>query len=210
MRKIYGMFGIFAVAFIAGYSAIHCTTNESVVQRDPAAIKNNFDFSHLRGDKLNDAVKQRLLSGLELRKATGKAGVGLGHFVFINGQGEKTLACHEFGKVALAFEAEGVSVAGAKPVMEVEGLCEFSPDMAKINPLFVPIEKILREHPGDGEFQFHEGSVVTVRFTNLPEEWPRIWLLKSVKLIDEKKSEALVIESDEVARYLGHPMVLNF
>lgn len=210
MRKFYGVFCLFTVCFVAGYSVINYTTDEYQVNRDPAAIKNTFDFSHLRGEKLHEAVKQRLLSGLELKKSSGGAGISLGHFVFVNENGEKKLACQEFGKVSLAFEAEGVSVAGDKPVMEIEGRCEFSADMAKINPLFLPVAKIVGERPGDGEFQFNEGSTVTVRFTNLPEEWPRTWLLKSVKLVDEKNSEALVIESDEVARYLGHPMVLNF
>nr|WP_295904453.1 hypothetical protein [uncultured Bdellovibrio sp.] len=210
MRKFYGVFCLFALCFVFGYSVINYTTDEYQVHRDPAAIKNTFDFSHLRGEKLHEAVKQRLLSGLELRKTSGGAGIGLGHFVFVNQNGEKKLACQEFGKVALSFEAEGVSVAGDKPVMEIEGRCEFSADMAKINPLFLPVAKIVGERPGDGEFQFNEGSAVTVRFTNLPEEWPRTWLLKSVKLVNEKDSEALVIESDEVARYLGHPMVLNF
>lgn len=210
MRKFYGVLCLFAVCFICGYSVIRYTTDESLIQRDPAAVRNNFDFSHLRGEKLHEAVKQRLLAGLELKKNAAGTGIGLGHFVFVNDMGEKTLACQQFSKISLSFEAEGVSVAGDKPVMEVEGRCEFSTDMARINPLFVPIAKILGEHPGDGEFQFNEGSVVTVRFSNLPEEWPRTWLLKSVKLLNEKESEALVVESDEVARYLGHPLVLNW
>lgn len=211
MRRIYGgVFVLFLICFMAGYAAIQMSPNYYKAHRDPAAIKNNFDFSHLKGEQLHEAVRQRLLSGLELRKNPEGAGIGLGHFVFVNANGEKKLACQEFGKVSLSFEAEGVSVAGDKPIMEVEGRCEFSPDMTRINPLFLPVAKILGEHPGDGEFQFKEGSGVTVRFTNLPEVWPRLWLLKSVKLLNERQSEALVIESDEVARVLGHPVVLSW
>lgn len=210
MRKFYGVFSLFILCFVVGYSVIYCTTDQAQVNRDPAAVRNNFDFSHLNGEKLHEAVKQRLLTGLELRKTPAGTGIGLGHFVFVDDRGQKKLACQEFGKVFLSFEAEGVSVAGEKPVMEIEGRCEYSPDMAKISPLFVPVAKILGERPGDGEFQFNEGAPVTVRFSNLPEEWPRTWLLKSVKLFNEKASEALVIESDEVARHLGHPMVLSW
>ncbi|UOF00564.1 hypothetical protein [Bdellovibrio reynosensis] len=210
MRKFYGVFVLFALTFTAGYSVISYTTDAVPVNRDPAAVKTGFDFSHLSGSKLQEAVKQRLLTGLELKKGAGGAAIGLGHFVFINNSGEKKLACQEFGKISLTFEAEGVSVGGDKPEMELEGRCEYSQDMAKISPLFLPITKILGERPGDGEFQFNEGSALTVRFTNLPEDWPRIWLLKSVKLINQKDSEALTVESDEVAKYLGHPMVLNF
>lgn len=210
MRKFYGVFVLFALTFAAGYSVISYTTDVVPVNRDPAAVKTGFDFSHLSGPKLQEAVKQRLLTGLELKKGSGGAAIGLGHFVFINNSGEKKLACQEFGKISLTFEAEGVSVGGDKPEMELEGRCEYSQDMAKISPLFLPITKILGERPGDGEFQFNEGSALTVRFTNLPEDWPRIWLLKSVKLINQKDSEVLTVESDEVAKYLGHPMVLNF
>ncbi len=210
MRKFYGVFSLFVLCFVAGYSVIYCTSDQTPVNRDPAAVRNNFDFSHLNGEKLHEAVKQRLLTGLELRKTPAGAGIGLGHFVFVDDRGQKKLACQEFGKVSLSFEAEGVSVAGEKPVMEIEGRCEYSSDMTKISPLFVPIAKILGERPGDGEFQFNEGAPVTIRFSNLPEEWPRTWLLKSVKLLNEKASEALVVESDEVARHLGHPMVLSW
>ena len=210
MKKYFGIFGIFFLSFIAGYSAIQYQTNQSQIGRDPAAVRNNFDFSHLRGEKLHEAVRQRLLAGLDLQKNSEGAGIGLGHFVFVNAGGEKKLACQEFGKVSLSFEAEGMSVAGDKPQMEIEGRCEFSSDMTRINPLFIPVAKILGENPGDGEFHFKEGSGVTVRFANISDAWPRLWLLKSVKIVNEKASEAVVIESDEVARVLGHPVVLNF
>ncbi|WII72670.1 hypothetical protein QJS83_02150 [Bdellovibrio sp. 22V] len=210
MRKFFGVFALFTLGFVSGYTAIYFTTDFSQIARDPAAIKNSFDFSHLTGDKLHEAVKQRLLGGLEMKKNAKGAAFSLGHFVFVDPRGEKKLACQEFGKVFFSFEAEGVSVAGEKPLMEVEGRCEFSNDMAKINPLFIPVAKIMGERPGDGEFQFNEGSAITIRFANLPEEWPKTWLLKSVKLMNEKESEALVVESDEVAQILGHPMVFTW
>lgn len=210
MGKFFSRFGLFVVCFFAGYSLLKSQTDDYSINRDPAAVRGNFDFSHLQGEKLNTAIRQRLLTGLEFRKTAEGTGIGLGHFLFLDQRGEKKLACQEFGKVTLAFEAEGVSVAGEKPEMEVEGRCEFSPDMARINPLFLPIAKIVGERPGDGEFQFNDGSAVTVRFTNLPSEWPRTWLLKSVKLSNDNNPQALVIESEEVARYLGHPMVFSW
>lgn len=215
MRKVYGAFLLLAVCFVSGYYLVFYKTREAYLHRDPAAIKNSFDFSHLRGEKLFQAAKQRLLAGFEMGKnlpgKPSEARIGLGHFVFTNDQGEKRLACQEFGKVSLSFEAEGVSIAGEKPVMEIEGRCEFSPDMTKISPLYLPIAKILGERPGDGEFEFNDGPKVTVRFTNLPDEWPRTWLLKSVKLLNDKNTAAsLIIESDEVAKYMGHPLVLSF
>ncbi|MGZ3773532.1 MAG: hypothetical protein ACXVCY_00770 [Pseudobdellovibrionaceae bacterium] len=214
MRKFFGAFFLGILSFISGYYLVFKTTHEALNHRDPAAIKSNFDFSNLRGEKLFSAVKQRVLNGLEFKKSSvdkaARTGISLGHFVFSNDHGEKLLGCQAFSKVSLSFEAEGVSVAGAKPLMEIEGRCEFSSDLTKINPLYLPVAKILGERPGDGEFEFNEGSKVTVRFTNLPEEWPKTWLLKSVKLLNDKTAASVLIEQDEVAKYLRHPMVLSF
>jgi hypothetical protein len=74
----------------------------------------------------------------------------------------------------------------------------------------LPVAKILGEKPGDGDFQFNQGTPVTVRFTNLPEEWPKTWVLKSVKLVDQKTYSSLVIESQDVLQSLGHPVVLTW
>lgn len=210
MNKYFNVFALFTVCFVAGFSLLRFTTDDSYIDRDPAAVKNGFDFSHLQGQRLHEAVRQRLMAGLILQKEADGAGIGLGHFVFVDASGTKKPACQAFGKIALTFEAEGVSVGGDKPQMEIEGRCEHSSDLATINPLFVPVAKILGERPGDGEFQFNQGSGVTIRFANVPEAWPRMWLLKSVKLVNEESSEALVVESDEVAKYLGHPMVFNW
>ncbi|QDK39411.1 hypothetical protein [Bdellovibrio sp. NC01] len=210
MQRFAGVFGLFVVCFAVGYSYLRYTTDSFSINRDPAAIRTNFDFSNLTGDSLHEAVKQRLVAGFEMKRSADGMGLGLGHFVFRDDAGEKKLACQEFGKVTMTFEAEGVSVGGDKPTMEIEGRCEYSNDMTKINPLYLPVAKILNEKPGDGEFNFNEGHAVTVRFANLPEDWPRTWLLKSVKLNNEQKNKSVTVESDEVARYMGHPLVLTF
>lgn len=210
MKKFLGI-GAFAVAmFLAGFSYFGFYSKTNMISRDPAAIGKIYDFSHLSGEKLQSAVKQRLLAGYVLKKTENGASVGLGHFVFLDPSGQRKLACQEFGKVTLTFEGDGASVSGDRPVMEVEGTCEFSADMARINPLWIPVSKILNEKPSDGEFQFNEGSPVAVRFSNIPDEWPRLWLLKSVKLTNVNTSQALIVEGKEVVEYMGHPVVLNF
>lgn len=209
MHKYYGVLGLFALCFVGGYAAMYFTTDVYTINRDPAAVRNNFDFSHLQGNELQEAVKQRLLAGFEIKKELEGTGISLGHFAFTN-EGDKKLACQEFETVTLRFEAEGVMVSGESSVMEVEGRCEFSSDLTKINPLVVPFQKILAQNPGDGEFNFSEGRPVVVRFANLPDAWPHKWILKSVKLSNSKKSEGLLVESEEIAKYLGHPLVLTW
>lgn len=209
MRKFYGVLGLFAVCFIGGYFAMFYTTDVNSVNRDPAAVRNNFDFSHLQGASLQEAVKQRLIAGFEVQKAEEGTGISLGHFAFTNDDGKK-LGCQEYETVTLRFEAEGVVVSGDSTVMEIEGRCEFSSDLAKINPLVVPFQKIMGEHPGDGEFKFNTSRPVVVRFTNLSDAWPTKWILKSVKLSGPQNNQGLTVDSSEISKYLGHPVVLTF
>jgi len=209
MQKIAGVLGLFLFCFALGFSYLKYSTDSIEIDRNPAALRTSFDYSYLSGEKLAEAAKNRLLSGFEIRHNADGLGLGLGHFVFIDSSGEKKLACQAFKKVIFTFEADGVSVAGEKSTMDVEGPCEYSNDMAKINPLYIPIGKILNERPGDGEFQFNGTHPVTVRFSNLADTWPKTWLLKSVRLQTEKSSDDLLIESNEVARIMGHPIVIS-
>ncbi len=210
MKRNLSALMLVVVAFCGGYWHLYKNTDSTFIQRDPAAVRSAYDFSNLKGEKLLAAAKQRLMAGFLTKKEVTGTSLGLGHFVFADAYGERKMACQQYGKVIFTFEAEGVSVAGEKPVMEVEGRCEWSSDISRINSLFIPITKITGERPGDGEFQFNEKSAITVRFTNLPEQWPELWLMKTVKIINEKTFESITVESDEVARYVGHPIVLHF
>lgn len=209
MGKFFNAVGLFVVCFAVGFFFLKNKTLDNSINRDPAAIRGQYDISHLQGEKLNVAIKKRLLMGFEVRKTNEGASIGLGHFVFLDSTGQKTLACREYGSVLLTFEAEGMTVGGEKPEMQIEGRCESSLDMARINPLHLPIAKIVGEAPGDGEFQFNEGSGVTIRFANVPESWPRTWLLKGIQLKGDGQTP-VVIKSEEVAQFLGHPIVLSW
>lgn len=210
MRNFFGVFTLFVGCFAVGFGLVRYTTDVNQINRDPAAVRGGFDFTGMQGEQLHQAVKQRLLAGFEMTKLAEGAQISLGHFVFSNSAGERRLACQEFGRVSLTFEAEGSSVGGDKPSMEIEGRCESSADFARINPLLIPIQRIIGERPADGEFQFNEGSPVNVRFVNVADQWPRLWLLKSVKLTNDASSSTVVVESDEVAQILGHPVVLSW
>lgn len=202
--------GLFIFSFALGYGVIMQTTEWTPINRDPAAIRQVFDFSNLTGTDLTDAMKKRILNGSTVVREQQSLGIELGHFAMAKITGEKVLACQEFNKVILRFEAEGIATGGERPVMEVEGACEFSPDMTKINAIFVPLDKILAEKPSDGEIQYREGKPVTLRFHGLTEEWPKRWLLTSVRLSNAAEQKELLIDADEVAHILGRPFVLNF
>lgn len=203
-------FLLFVFSFGVGYGIIRQTSDWGPINRDPAAVRQVYDFSNLHGSDLIGAMKKRLLSGASVIRENQSLGVELGHFAMAKITGEKTLACQEFQQVTLRFEAEGIATSGERPVMEVEGACEFTADMTKIHPIFIPVDRILAEKPTDGEIQFREGRPVTLRFHGLPEEWPRHWLLTSVRLTNSVEQRELLVDHAEVNQILGRPVMVNF
>lgn len=210
MQKMISAFCLFTVTFGVGFFLLNSRTDNTPANRDPAAIAKVYDFSDLHGEKLQEAVKQRLFTGFQLKKTDEGEGITLGHFLFVDSRGDKKAACQEFNKVTLNFEADDSSVSGEAPKMYIQGHCDSSSDLATINPLWIPVAKILGEKPGDGDFEFHQGSDIQVTFDNIPDEWPHTWILKSVKLINDKNSESLTVNQTEISRYLGHSLVLKW
>lgn len=209
-RHWFNVSGLFLLCFMTGYSVIYFTSSDNSIARDPAAIGKIYDFSHLNGEELNTAIKRRLISGLQVQKTQGDQEISLGHFAFIDQTGHKKFACEEFDKVAMVFQAEGVSVSGEPPQMEIEGDCRSSQDVGKIDPVWVPVSKILAEKSVDGELEFKDNRLVTLRFNHLPEEWPKTWVLKSVRLFKKDTLQALTIQKEELAQIQDQPSVLRF
>lgn len=195
------------ICFAIGYGMVNSTTSRFMIGRDPAAIRQSYDFTHLRGSALDVAMKERTLAGLDFVRGNGSLGIQLGHFALVNSSGEKTLACREYPKVTMAFEAEGVVVNGERPRMEVEGGCEFNEDLTRINPLMIPVASILGEKPADGEFQFRDGKPVVIRFSNLSDEWPRKWVLVGVKMSGRSDFQ---MDRNDVIKILGRPTLIQF
>lgn len=210
-KKLLQGIAFFGFCFVTGYAIIHYTSTESFqINRDPAAIGKIYDFSNLKGEEFRTAVKQRLLAGFVVEKRGGLQGISAGHFVFVDPTGQKKFACQEFDKVSMTFIAEGMAVAGEQATMQVEGACEFSEEISKINPLWIPVAQIMNEKPVDGEIQFNQGKPITLRFNGLTNEWPQAWILKSVELKKSNSLDTLSVEDGEISKYLGHPVVLRF
>ena len=175
-------------------------------QRDPAAIRQSYDFTHLQGSNLENAVKDRLVSGLEVYKDDQGLGIGLGHFAFTLNSGEKVLGCRAYKKITFEFEAEGVAVNGEKPTMKLEGQCQYSADLTKINPVWIPVARIFGERPGDDGFDEYERPA-QVNFKNVADHWPRQWVL--IGLTVQGEMGQVQVDKDEVKKILGRPFTIN-
>lgn len=210
MEKVYKALGLFAICFLCAYAFMLHTAEWTPSSRDPAAVRQIYDFSNLSGDDLQSAIKNRLLKGATVVRENQSLGIQLGHFALASATGEKTMACREFEKVTMRFEADGVAINGDRPVMEIEGPCEISGDINTISPLFIPVDKVLAEKSNDGVMEFNEGQSISLKFHGMPEQWPKRWLLTSVKLSSQTEQKQILVESEEMGHILGRPLMLNF
>lgn len=207
-----GLGGGYFVSSTSSQFPFYATEIEkSAARRDPAAIKRVYDFSNLQGNALSTATKERLISGARILEVDNEIGVELGHFVIRDQDGNKIFACQKYKRIELVFEGDGSAVAGQLPSMEVEGDCQISADINKIAALWIPVQRILGESVGDGEFDFREGRPIKVRFANVSDAWPKLWRLQAVRLFSsEDRSDFVEISPPELRQVSSDPILVRF
>lgn len=201
--------GVFVGSLVLGFAFAYWFDAQNL-SRNPAAIRQYYDFSNLRGSALEVALKERVVSQIELVRGDKDLGLKLGHFAFTNPQDEKKMGCSEYTKVTLQFESADMAVSGEKSVMEVEGQCEASKDATMIETVWIPLSKIYGEKPGDGNFQFPEQQNISVHFTNVSDSWPQQWHLVGVRLHSMNKIGDIAVDRNEMQKILGKPFVLVY
>jgi hypothetical protein len=138
-------------------------------------------------------------------------GLELGHFVMKGKDGAKEFACQKYSKVIMTFAGDGSAHSGELPSMEVEGACEISPDINSIAAIWIPVSRILGEPVADGEFDFREGRTSKLKFANVADEWPRIWQLRNLKLVDPTGANGdIFIEGKELRDTIRRPLIIEF
>lgn len=179
--------------------------------RQPAAVKSKYDFSNLKGGALDQASKQRLLSHAKVVVRKGEFGIELGHFVRKGKKGYKEFACSSFDGVELQFQATNESVSGHAPTMKVEGNCQFSKNLNRIDPIWIPIARIKNEKPGNVVLEYWDEGKITVMFNHMGGQWPSSWQLKSARLFKRGGEGQVRISDREVSEILkGEPIKINF
>ncbi len=182
----------------------------SQLTRDPAAIRKGFDFSDLEGTALSAAAKQRLLENVSVVREGGGVAVELGHFV-LKGREGKEFACEHFDKIQIFFEAEGVASSGEKPKMELDGVCEVASDVNRIAPLRIPVDRIVGLTPGDGEMEFFDAQRVALKFENVFDTWPKLWVLKGIRMYNSKQpGEEMAVTTEDIAHLSPTPVLVEW
>lgn len=208
---------VFAVFLVVGSFMTSQSWNGTVYvfvddgeNRNPAAVKQNMDFSRLQGSDLSLASQKRVLQEARIIQKSSQVGVQLGHFITRRANGTKAFACHMYSAVVLKFQAEGVAENGESPEMEVFGDCKIGESVGRIAPIWIPADQILSEKPGDVELSYSEPNRVNFRFENIGSNWPLTWNLISVTLQSESASRRLHISDQEMLELLEKPLTLSW
>lgn len=183
----------------------------SAQRRDPAAIRRDLDFSRLDGAELITASQRRLVTAARVILENGELGVELGHFVTRGPDRGRQLACDFYDRVEITFEAEGVAEGGDKPVMKVDGPCRTGADITRIEPIWIPIGKILNEKPADMELSYADHEDLSFRFDDMTDHWPKHWVMKSVRLYNEKEAgREVAISNQDLYQLVDRPLILHW
>jgi hypothetical protein len=198
---------ILIFAFAIGQLIIVKTNDKFSTRRDPAAIRQTYDFTNLKGNALDIALKQKMLGDLEVIKTADSFGISFGHFAFSTSDGQKFLGCEYYEKVVAVFESEGTAVGGKKSTMEISGPCKYSENLTKIQAAVIPMKKIMRDAPQDGEMTFQGEIPVNVKFQNLTDSWPTQWNLINVRM--ESPQYVFIIDRNEISKIMGQPLLIS-
>jgi hypothetical protein len=219
-QKFFTAAAFFCVAVVIGLYAGRTSWNGVIYlsstsfnggSRNPAAIRRDLDFSKLSDDELVTASQKRLVTAARVILSHDDVGVELGHFVTRDENGDKKLACDFYDRMTLAFEAEGISEGGEKPQMEIEGPCRVATDITRIEPIWIPVQKILAENAGDMDLSYPGDDETNYRFKDMTSEWPMQWRLKNIRLFNSQEGGRQVsIGTTELSQLTPHPIEVNW
>ncbi len=184
MRKLLPQIKVmffFAISFAGGLALFFSISEDLQVQRDPAAINGKvFQISQLSSAQ----IKQQLHRKIKIQTVqSGEKSLRL--------EGFSSAICKTYSNIELYFEAEGMAVAGKAPQMTVKANCEAGQDPAEMASIIIPAALILAEKPRNVEFRF-DGVQSRFEFNNSSDEWPRVWVLKSVQFKSDINGNKLV------------------
>ncbi len=214
---------VFAVAVCLGTVAAGVAWNGKIFVsnskylenvRNPAAIRNAFDYSQFEGEPLKIRSLKRLITGAQVVAHQSQVGIELGHFVTKGEGGRGQLACEFYNRVSLQFEGEGVFEFGEKPVMTVEAPCQVSSDINRIETIWIPHVRLMTENREPArtiEATYQDMAQVHFKFDHMTSVWPREWTLVSVRLYsDLSPGREVSISKTEIASIVDDPFTIKF
>ncbi len=167
------------------------------VARDPAGIDPSINLQASTSD--SGAEAQRIiLAHAETIKQSNQVGFKLGHFQISYANQFTESMCERYKKVNLEFQGDGYSEGEDLPTLVVEAPCvQSAENINSLEPIWIPVQLLLSEKAAEGEFTF--AKYPKLIFSHVPNDWPKLWVLKSVELTNpEDSSQVLKIQSQKV------------
>lgn len=163
------------------------------VSRDPAGI--NLQAS--TADSGAEAQRFILESATAIKEGA-KVGFKLGHFQIIYANQYKESMCDRYKRINLEFQGDGYASGNDLPTLIVEAPCvQSAENINALEPIWIPVRLLLSEKAAEGEFTF--AKYPKLIFSHVPDNWPKLWVLKSVQLDNpENSGQVLKINSQEL------------
>ena len=224
MKKGYTLFFIFACIFSSYWGWTRFAQEEMDIAetqrthlfsetnwRNPAAIRKSYDFSKLSGPAFEIAGQKRLLRDMKVTLQGEKVGIELGHFVVKGEDGNKTFACEFYDRVQFEFIGEGVAESGELPQMVLEGPCEISKNINRMEPVWLPIEKMRKLSPANLKGHFFADEKVSISLNHVSYAWPPSWRLRGLKIFNQVNTQrVLEVNAQKIDEYVSDPFILSW
>lgn len=187
------------ITFSIGFSLFLVANKDYFIERDPAAIPgkllnfNNLNSEQLRAE-LETKIKIKPTLNAENRPSKSIVFAGLSSQI-----------CQSYSEIHIEFYGDGMSVAGEPTKMIIDAPCKPGQDPAEIAAIPLPVQEILKQRPRDAVFTF-SGFLGTFTFNRVADQWPTVWVLKSV----EFKNPVQAVDQAGPAFAAASPRLVNF
>lgn len=189
---------LLGLGFCFGLAAVVTNYTATKTQRDPAAAGS--PLMHI-SDLNQSQIRSEILNRLKVHPTSqGEKKIELNGF--------STNLCTDVKSMDFVFAAEGVSVAGEPPRMEVAVPCEAGLEGAEIADMNIPVAQMTAERFQDKTFEIPGHSKVTIK--NSADGWPTTWVLIHVNIHTQTDVKHISFDRGIASESGIHPVVLEF
>lgn len=204
--------GTFLVAMLSGamfssrhyFGVIYVDVGDG---RGPAAIRRSYDVTGLEGMALSKKIHERLVGDAKILQKDQSIGIELGQFVT-----NRKIACLVYDRVQMVFVGENEATAGEAPQMLVEGPCRTADESPLwIAPIWIPVDEIVSRPTTTAEINFFDDRKLSLKFSHIGDQWPKRWVLDSVRLSDDQDiSNEIIVQRSEIRQAAPQSILLTF
>lgn len=180
--------------------------------RVPAAIRKSYDVSGLEGIALSKKIHDRLVGDAKVMRRDSEVGIELGQFVVEGASGRKQITCSIYDRVQMVFIGENEANNGHSPEMLVEGPCRNAAESPLfIETFWIPVSDIQKQPTTTAELNYFDDRQLSLKFSHMGDEWPKTWVLDSIRLSDDEKHQGeILVERSEIRQIAPQSILMDW